>query len=94
MQLIALPVVILMLFLTGCAGPVRSTLIDKEQAIQIATRKATALGYDVRSMTVRAERVSGVYKIALRPTAPQFGGDVTISVDSRTSNIITVRRGQ
>ena len=66
--------------------------------IRAALRKARQLGYDVERMDVTASVSQGVGSVHLAPLpAPgtlRTGGDLSLTVDPRTEDVIEYKRGQ
>ena len=68
------------------------------RGIQTALRQARGLGYHVETMDITASMTDGVCNIRFSPIPAsgtiQAGGDLTVSVNSDTDEIIGYERGQ
>lgn len=66
--------------------------------IRAALRKARQLGYDVERMDVTASVLEGVCSVHLAPLPVpgtiRTGGDLSLTVDPRTEDVIEFKRGQ
>ena len=76
-----------------------SISVTKAEAIEIAAAKAKALGYlpEEMKMKVTTQKDAVVVYFAPKATSPEemvLGGDLTIRVDIRAGQILTVQRGQ
>ncbi len=68
------------------------------RGIQTALRTARGLGYHVETMDVTASLCDGVCTIQFTPLPTpgflQTGGDLTVTIDAETDELIRYERGQ
>ena len=68
------------------------------RGIQTALRKARELGYHVESMDVSASVAEGICTIHFAPLPSsgflQTGGDLTVTINAETDELIQYERGQ
>lgn len=68
--------------------------IQKAEAIEIASERATELGYNPDKMTVECTKTADGFVIDLMPLEDQLGGDLTVKIDASTGEVTEVLRGQ
>jgi len=72
----------------------RSAAIDEKHAIEIATKQAVQLEYDVTMMEVSCRLHGPVYTVSFSPPLTQLGGDQLVKIDAKTGQVAEVLRGQ
>lgn len=81
-------------------NPVQQSEYDTQLVggIRTALSKARELGYEVEGMDVTVSVSEGVCSVHFAPVAASgfvvTGGDLTVTIDSRTGEVVQFKRGQ
>ena len=67
--------------------------VGKEQAIEIANNEAVSLGYDLSKMKVEYSRKGNRYEVYFWQPGV-LGGDLTVSIETKTGKVLNTLQGQ